>query len=100
MKYDKLVRDGIPKKIKKNGGNPKTHTAGPGEYWIKLKEKLWEEVKEFDEDETVEEIADILEVLDAICDFKDFDVEDVSVAKEKKLEERGGFGQRIILEED
>ena len=100
MKYDKLVRDGIPDKIKKNGGNPKIHHAEIGEYWIKLKEKLWEEVKEFDEDEIIEELADVLEVLDAICEFKGFEVEDIKKTKDDKFEKRGGFKQRIILEED
>lgn len=100
MKYDKLVRDGIPEKIEKNGGKPKFHHAETGEYWIKLKEKLWEEVKEFDEDESMEEIADIMEVLDSICEFKGFDPEEVGKAKDEKLEKRGGFKQRIILEED
>lgn len=100
MRYDKLVRDGIPEKIAKNGGKPKIHYAESGEYWIKLKEKLWEEIKEFDESEEIEEVADILEVLDAVCEFKGFALEEVASIKKEKFEKRGGFRQRIILEED
>ena len=99
MKYDKLVRDNIPDHIRSKGGAPITHIADDAEYWQKLKEKLAEEVDEFRKDETVEELADILEVLDAIIEHNRFDKEKINTAKTKKLEERGGFKERIILEE-
>ena len=99
MKYNKLVRDKIPEIIKKKGEECKTRIAGDGEYWQKLKEKLQEEIEEFQKDESIEEIADILEVLEAICDYKKFDKEEVDRTKTKKAEERGKFKERIILEE-
>lgn len=97
-KYDKLVRDKIPEIIKKKGGKYKIHTADKKEYWIKLKEKLLEEVKEFSKSETIEEFADILEVLDAVRDYKRFNNKKVKLIKSKKAKERGGFKKRIILE--
>lgn len=99
MKYNKLVRDKIPEYIKKKGGAPITHIAGDEEYWEKLKEKLQEEVNEFVEDNTVEEIADILEVINAICQYRGFDKKNLEETKEKKAEDRGKFKNRIILEE-
>ena len=99
MKYNKLVRDRIPEIIKNKGGAPITHIADDAEYWQKLKEKLQEEVDEFKEAETIEEMADILEVIDAICDFKKFDGEELEKVKSKKAEERGKFRDKIILEE-
>lgn len=99
MKYNKLVRDKIPQYIKNKGGNPATHIAAEKEYWQKLKEKLQEEVNEFMEAESIEEMADILEVIDAILDFKKFDKNKLEKVKNKKADERGKFKAKVILEE-
>lgn len=95
MKHSKLIRDKIPEYIKNKG----THIADDKEYWEKLKEKLLEEVKEFYEDEVIEEMADIQEVIDAICDYKNFSKEDIDKTRKKKVEERGSFKKKIILED-
>lgn len=99
MKINKLVRDKIPEKIKKNNEIPVTHIAGDKEYWRKLKEKLEEETEEFLDKNTDEELADILEVVYAICDFKNIDKKDLEDIRRKKAEQRGGFKNKIILEE-
>lgn len=99
MKYNKLVRDKIPEIIKQNGGMPVVRVARDEEYWQKLKEKLREEVDEFMENGDASEIVDILEVLDAICEYKNFGRAELLTLKNKKAEERGGFKERIILEE-
>jgi predicted house-cleaning noncanonical NTP pyrophosphatase (MazG superfamily) len=98
-KYDKLVRDNIPAIIKGNGGSPIFHVSDSDEYWLKLKEKLLEEVSEFKEDESIEEFADILEVLDAIANYKKFDSKEVKSVKAKKSAERGKFEKRIVLDQ-
>ncbi|MEK7180200.1 MAG: nucleoside triphosphate pyrophosphohydrolase [Patescibacteria group bacterium] len=99
MKYNKLVRDNIPDSIRKKGENVITHIADEKEYWQKLKEKLKEEVGEFEESENIEEIADILEVLDAVIDYKGFNKDEIEKIKAKKAEEKGKFRNRIILDE-
>lgn len=99
MKYNKLVRDKILDIIKQKGETAITHIANDKEYWQKLKEKLEEEVKEFNEAETVGELADILEVIEAIQNYKKFDSSEIAKIKDKKARERGKFEKRIILDE-
>ncbi len=53
---------------------------------------------EFNKDESIEEMADILEVLDAICEYKGFDKAEFVSVKNKKAEELGAFVKKIILE--
>ena len=105
MKYNKLVRDKIPEYIISKGGKPVIHIEDDKEYWQKLKEKLQEEVREFIEAESIEEMADVMEIIDAILDFtprgtgKKFDKEELEKVKNKKAEESGKFKNKIILEE-
>ena len=99
MKYDKLVRDRIPEIIQKKGEKALTHTADDDEYWQKLKEKLSEEVNEFLREDSLEELADILEVIHALAEAKPAKFGEVEEIRRKKLADRGGFKEKIILEE-
>ena len=103
MKYNKLVRDKIPEIIeKKDGIKPVVHFADDAELWTKLKEKLMEEAREFSEanpEQELGELADISEVIDAIMRFKRISVLKLDRAKDKKRQERGGFKDKIILDE-
>ena len=99
MKYNKLVRDKIPAFIESKGEMVVWHKASDVEYWEKLKEKLLEEATEFTKDESIDELADLLEVIDAIAEYRKFSKEEVATVKEKKLQDKGGFKERIILDE-
>ncbi len=99
MRYDKLVRDGIPDIIREKGDSCLFHVASELEYAGKLYEKLREESEELIEGRNVQEIADVLEVIDAIMSFEGISAGEVEAAKSKRREERGAFEKRIILEE-
>lgn len=99
MLHNKLVRDGIPAIIEKNGGKPRYHIAPTEEYRSKLREKLREEVEEFIASESAEEMADVFEVITALLSEKGWDIEGIVELQKKKRSEKGGFEKKIILEE-
>lgn len=102
-KYNKLVRDKIPEIIERRDGvKPVVHFANDIELWLKLKEKLIEEARELAEakpEQELNELADISEVIDAILRFRGISALKLDRVKNKKREERGGFRNRIILDE-
>ncbi|MEI7480271.1 MAG: nucleoside triphosphate pyrophosphohydrolase [bacterium] len=93
--YNKLVRDHIPEILDKKGIPHEQRVANPEEYKNELIKKLQEELVEFLENPTVEELADIMEVIIAMRTLPEFaDVEEV---RRQKREDRGGFEKRLIL---
>lgn len=99
MKYDKLVRDRAPEIIRKDGKTPIVDTADGKGLYKYLKENLLEEVREFFDNSSKEELADVAEVINAICASYDFSREEVEAIIEEKREKRGGFEKRVILKE-
>lgn len=93
--YNKLVRDKIPETLAYKGLKCKWRSASDSEFWDKLKDKLKEEVDEFLEDDSIEELADVMEVISEIRRHYD---EEVLTVQRKKYDERGGFLDKIILE--
>ena len=96
MPYYKLVRDKIPEIIKAKGINPTNHIASDEEFNIALLNKLKEEVEEFIEEPSREEMADIMEVIYAILRQQQFTFEEIEEVRKKKVEERGSFEKKII----
>lgn len=97
--YNKLVRDRIPEIIEKSGKRAVTEILSDEEYMELLNKKLMEEVQEYIESGTLEELADIGEVMHAIMDLKGISIEEFQKVRMEKLEERGGFKEKILLKE-
>jgi len=95
----KLVRDKIPDIIKENGKECKYHVADCDEYKARLYEKMREELDEFIDTPCYEEAADMYEVFLSICTLHDMNIETVAWWASAKKLQRGGFIDKIVLEE-
>ncbi len=99
IRYDKLVRDGIPAIIAADGKQCTTRVLDTYEYVVELRRKLQEEVQEFLEEPSIEELADILELVAALSETLGADMNAVTEAQTAKRQSRGGFADRIFLEQ-
>lgn len=93
--YNKLVRDKIPEILDGRGVPYEKRIASPEEYKKELIKKLSEEVNEFIQTGDSEELADVIEVIGALKKLPEY--KNVEELRLKKLEERGGFNEKIIL---
>ena len=92
-----LVRDGIPALIESAGGSCRWETVSGDRYLRLLDEKLAEELAEFRESHTLEELADLQEVLLAAAAARGWTPEDVERARAEKAARRGGFAGGVFL---
>jgi predicted house-cleaning noncanonical NTP pyrophosphatase (MazG superfamily) len=98
--YNKLVRDRIPEIIARGGKIYNTRILDEAEYKTELRTKLVEELNEYleaSENSAMEELADILELLHALTAIHGSTVEQLESIRSDKVEERGGFKERIFL---
>ena len=98
-KYNKLVRDRIPEIIESSGRKCSYETLSPENYLQMLDAKLQEELTEYQESKSLEELADLLEVMGAVVKARGYTWEQLRQIRMKKIEERGGFEKRILLKE-
>ncbi len=97
--YNKLVRDRIPEYIEDKGKKPLWQILESQEEYLRcLHEKLQEEVAEYLEDHSLEELADVLEVVYACAALQQVTPDKLELIRKKKYAARGGFAKRIYLE--
>lgn len=97
--YNKLVRDKIPENIDSEPGRKsKYRILNNNEYLIELNKKVLEEANEFIEENSVEELGDLMEVINAIMKLKGYKMEEVYKAMDAKIDKRGAFDDKIYLE--
>lgn len=101
--YNKLVRDKIPEIIINNGSKPITRIMDNIEYEKELLIKLSEETNEvmnaLTNEDIIEECADVAEVIIAIAELKGYSVDEFLEIRKQKFEKRGGFKEKIFLED-
>jgi predicted house-cleaning noncanonical NTP pyrophosphatase (MazG superfamily) len=99
--YNKLVRDRIPEIIEKEGKTYKMVILDDDQFKSELQKKLKEEVEEYlnseNDQDAVEELADILEVIHALAEAHGVSIEELEHVRKTKAKERGGFQEKIFL---
>lgn len=99
--YNKLVRDRIPEIIEKSGKKFTVETLDHDRYVLEMKKKLTEELKEYHEtannDEALEELADMLELIYSLAEVHGGTIEELEQIRKQKAEKRGGFKKKLFL---
>lgn len=97
--YEKLVRDKVPQIIRDSGREPVTRVLeDDAAFLAALDTKLLEEVNEYLENPSAEELADIIEVIEAILAIRRIAQPELRRAKNAKTLKRGSFHGRVYLE--
>lgn len=97
--YYKLVRDRIPEIIEADGKTCVCETISDEDYLRLLDAKLTEELSEYQESHSLEELADLLEVLRAVVKAHGWTWEELERIRSDKAAQRGGFEKKILLKE-
>ena len=97
--YNKLVRDKIPEIIEKSGKTCTVETLTEEKYIAMLDAKLTEELAEYQESKSLEELADLLEVMGAVVEAKGYSWDELTEVRKNKREARGGFEKKFLLKE-
>lgn len=97
--YHNLVRDFIPNIIEADGKTCVCETLSDKDYLSLLDQKLNEELAEYQESKSLEELADLLEVMQAVVKARGWTVEELERVRANKASKRGGFEKKILLKE-
>ena len=97
--YNKLVRDRIPEIIEADGNTCITEVLPDDRYLQMLDAKLDEELAEYQESKSLEELADLLEVMRAVVKARGWTWEQLELVRQEKTAKRGGFEKKILLKE-
>jgi predicted house-cleaning noncanonical NTP pyrophosphatase (MazG superfamily) len=99
--YNKLVRDRIPEIIEQQGKKFTTSILSEGQYISELKKKANEELQEYidaqNDEEALEELADLLEIIHSLANIHNGTMETVEKIRREKAVKRGGFQEKIFL---
>ena len=97
--FHKLVRDYIPEIIEADGKICVCETLSVEDYISLLDQKLNEELAEYQESKSLEELTDLLEVMQAVVKARGWTLEELERVRAEKAAKRGGFDKKILLKE-
>lgn len=95
--YDKAVRDAIPDIIRAEGKECIVQQVSDAEFLGYMESKLFEELHEYTESKSGEELADLLEVIYRVAELKGMDIDELETLRKEKRKQRGGFGKNLVL---
>jgi len=101
--YNKLVRDGIPKKIKQNGEECVVRTIeDKQEFQQELLKKVTEEAgalsRARSREEFLDEYADLMVVLTALERTLELSPAEIKLAIEENVEKKGKYDEQLFLQ--
>ena len=97
--HNKLVRDRIPEIIEASGRTCVAVTLPVDAYVRALDAKLDEELAEYQQSKSLEELADLLEIMGAVVKARGYTWDDLTRVRKEKRAARGAFDKRIFLQE-
>ncbi len=97
--YHKLVRDRIPEIIEADGKTCVCEILSDEDYLSLLDQKLNEELAEYQESKSLEELADLLEVMQSVVKAHGWTLEELEQVRADKATKRGGFEKKVLLKE-
>lgn len=97
--HNKLIRDRIPEIIEASGRSCVTEVLSGDAYIQALDAKLNEELAEYQQSKSLEELADLLEVMGAVVNARGYTWDDLTRVRKEKRADRGAFDRRIFLKE-
>jgi len=97
VQYNKLVRDRIPEIIEADGKTAVVDVLSDDSFLQKLNEKLKEELREYEESGSLDELADLQEVILAIAAVKGVSPDELDQLRQEKAIKRGAFEKKLML---
>ena len=97
LTHNKAIRDKIPEIIRDSGYSCNVENMSDTEFLEKLDKKLDEELIEYKENRSVEELVDIVEVIRRISELRGTSLENFEKIRSEKVKERGAFEKNLFL---
>ena len=95
--YNKAIRDKIPEIIEQSGRRSKIKILSDEEFIRELEKKLTEEIDEYSNSKSIEELIDIIEVVYRITELRGISLDKLEGLRINKKNERGGFSKNLFL---
>ena len=95
--YNKAIRDKVPEIIEASGASCIVHVLDDEKFVDKLVIKLDEEIEEYKESKSIEELCDLIEISYRIAEINGVSNKELEEIIKKKNRERGKFKKNLYL---